>query len=149
MFSLGSGLRWLVGLPAAAVGTLLNAAPWWLVGTIAERAAKTQDAVASYKLYGALLLYPAMWLLESAAAALWLPGAIGGSPWGWALATLLLAPATGWLALRHRESADTFGAESRAFLLLATRPRIARTLRQERDAILDRVRSLTSGKVGD
>lgn len=142
-YTLGFLLHWLVGLPVAALGYLLNAMPYRLVGMLSNRLARTQDAFASYKLFAALVFFPVTWLAEAAAATAWLPGPTGWPAPACAVISLTTAPVTGWLALRHREAREQFTAEARSFLLLRSRPRIAESLRSERDAILNQVRALT------
>ncbi len=143
-FTARSLFHWTLGLPIAVIGYLLNAVPYRLVGMLSDRFARTQDAFASYKLYAALVFYPVAWLGEAAAAAAWLPGVTDRSGWGCAAAVLLAGPVTGWLTLRHRENRERFLAEARSFLLLRSRPRIAETLREDRDRIFRLVSNLTA-----
>lgn len=142
-FTLGAIAHWVVGLPIAVIGYVLNTVPYRLCGFAASRLARTQDAVGSYKLYAALVFYPATWWLEVAAAVIWLPGITGWSPWTCGLAAVIAGPLSGWIALRHREERERFTAEARSFLLLRSRPRIADSLRAERDHILEMVRTLS------
>lgn len=141
-YTVSALLHWLIGLPVAAVGYALNAVPYRLTGLAADRLARTPDAVGSYKLYAALIFYPLAWALESVAGMIWLPARTGWSSPVCGLAILFAAPVSGWLAMRHREERERFTAEARSFLLLRTRPRVAETLRRERDDILAQVGAL-------
>lgn len=127
-FAVQTLLRILVAAPVAAVGALANAAPYLAVRAVAARVGDEPNQVATYKLYPALVAYPLTWAAEGALAA-WGLGAAAG------LATALVAPLAGFVALRFLERGETLWRETRAFLLLRRRRRIAAELGQRRLAV--------------
>jgi 1-acyl-sn-glycerol-3-phosphate acyltransferase len=136
-FVLVALLRLLIHLPLAAAGTLLNWVPYRLVGALATRfAAGSTDQIATYKLFGAVLLFPLTWTAAALLAVRWT-----GSWWA-APAVLLAAPLAGYAALLFDEQRETFWREARAYLLLRTRKRSAAELRGKRSAVLEQVREL-------
>ena len=88
----GRGLEALLVVPGL-IGIALNWLPFRLPGWISGRLSRTPDEPATTKLLAALALFPLFWVVEAALAA-----AFGGPAWGAAL--LVLAPATGYAALR-------------------------------------------------
>jgi glycerol-3-phosphate O-acyltransferase / dihydroxyacetone phosphate acyltransferase len=139
--------RLLLTLPPAVVGTVLNYLPYRLVGFLAGWVAHLPDQQATYKIFPALLAYPAFWLGEAALAG-WAvarhgpPGGPGWHPWAAAGLTLLLAPVTGWVALRFHETRRWFRDEARAFLVLRTRRSLQRELARRRAAVLEEIDAL-------
>lgn len=129
-------LRLLVHLPVAIVGTVLNWLTYQLIGPVATLVARrVPDQVATYKLFGAIFLFPLTWIAESVLAArTW-------ETWTAPL-VLLLAPLTGWAALRFHETHTSFWQEARAYLLLRTRRRVADQLRDCRETVLSEVEAL-------
>ena len=129
-------LRLFLHLPLAVVGTVLSWPTYRLIGPVANLAARrVPDQVATFKLFGAVLFFPLTWIAEAAFAAVHL-GA-------WAVpVTLLLAPLTGWAALRFHETHLTFWQEAWAYLLLRTRKKVAERLRLSREAVLQEVGEL-------
>lgn len=122
-------------LPVALAGTLLNLLPYRLAGWIVRRAADTPDVRATYKLFPSLGLYPATWLAAAATAA--------GLAGLWAGAGVLLAgPLTGWVALGFHDRRRYLARESRAFLLLRLRRRLAEELRRRRREAFGQVSEL-------
>ncbi|MGD2116489.1 MAG: 1-acyl-sn-glycerol-3-phosphate acyltransferase, partial [Acidobacteriota bacterium] len=115
-------LRWtlrtlavlLFGLPLAAVGILLNALPYLVVGRLADRPDLAVESRASWKLFGGIFAYPVLWSAQALAAGRWL-GADAG------LAVALSAPLTGSVALVFWERGERFLREARAYLTLRTR----------------------------
>ena len=63
---LGRVLLLLVRLPLAAWGVLTHVATYFVVDRIARRPERTVDVVSTYKVFGALLLYPLTWLTVAA-----------------------------------------------------------------------------------
>jgi 1-acyl-sn-glycerol-3-phosphate acyltransferase len=120
-------LRLLVASPVAALGTLVNVVPWFVVDAISRRVDEANQ-VATYKLFPALVVYPAAWGLEALAAGYWL----GCGP---AAALVLAAPFAGWVAVRWHERRETLWRESRAFLMLRNRRRVAAELAGRRAAV--------------
>jgi len=74
------------------VGLALNWLPYKLPGWLAGWLTTTLDEPASYKLMAGLMLFPLFWAAETAAA--WRLGGIAA-----AIATLAIAPLTGYVAL--------------------------------------------------
>ncbi len=112
-------------LPLALVGMLLNGLPYKIPGWVTGGARRPAEQRATYKVLISLVLFPLFWLGESAAVGVWLglwPG----------VATLVLAPATGYFALRFAERWQQFRAEARAYLKLHTRRRAAAEIRSRR-----------------
>jgi 1-acyl-sn-glycerol-3-phosphate acyltransferase len=131
-FALRTVLRLAIASPVAALGTLLNFAPWLAVHAIARRWRHEPNQVATYKVFPSLVVYPAAWTLETAAAARGLGGAA-------ALATAAAAPLAGWVALRWHERRGALWRESRAFLLLRRRRGVAQELRARRAAVEEEI----------
>ncbi len=129
-------VRWLMRnvilqglfLPLALVGMLFNWIPYRVAGWLARRVSQQPDQWATWKLFPSLVLYPIFWLLAAVLAFF-----RGGSPW-WGAAALWVAPLTGWFAMRYQQRRGDWWQETRAFLLLKTRRRIAGELRQRRAA---------------
>jgi len=132
-------LFWL-GLPAALVGLALNALPYHAVGWIASRAHQ-RDLPATFKLLGGLLLFPLTWVAEGIVAA-----QLGGSTAGWW--TAILAPTTGYLALRMVERYARFAGEVRAYLWLRLRSGEADALRAQRRALRDELDAIATEQRG-
>jgi 1-acyl-sn-glycerol-3-phosphate acyltransferase len=127
-----------LALPVAAVGTLLNYLPYRVPGLMARFVRRHGDLPATYKILGGLLLAPLVWALEAALA--W---RLGG-PWA-ALAMAVVAPVTGWYALRFHERNDAFWREVGAWLVLRLFPGRAARLRRLREEIRREVESLGAG----
>ena len=83
----------------AAVGTLLNWVPYRAPGWLSQALSKTPDEPATYKILTALVVFPLTWALEALFA--WR----AWGPWA-ALAALVLAPLTGWAALRFHDEIE-------------------------------------------
>lgn len=132
----------VVRLPLAAIGYALDALPYQAVSLIARRVPGA-DQKATWKVFGALVLYPLTWLAEAAAAG-WLAGRAAGTAAGVAAALVVLvaAPATGLLALRFHDRGSRLAEEARAYLVLRTRRRFAAELRTERAELHRRVAEL-------
>jgi hypothetical protein len=83
---------------------------------------------ATVKLFGGFFLFPIAWALWSAAA-----GVAFGA--GAALATLVLAPASGWYAMRFQERYEHLFDEAAAWLRVKRSRRRVAALRAEREAL--------------
>jgi hypothetical protein len=129
-------LRLLIHFPLAIVGTALNILPFYLVRAVAWIVRKSPDQVATYKVFGGLFLYPLTWIAESVLVTRWT-----GNGWLGAL-TFLAGPLTGYAALLFHEQRRLFWTESKAYLLLKTRKRLASELKERRDAVLQEVEAL-------
>lgn len=136
-------LRLLIHLPLAAVGTALNLVPFWLVRFVAWLVRRQPDQVATYKVFGGLVLYPLAWLVEAILAARWTHNA------GLGALVFLAGPLTGYAAMLFREQTGLFWNEARAYLLLRTRKRLAAELKTRRDHVLHEVEALTGLYLGD
>lgn len=136
-FVLRSLFHLLLALPAAAIGTLLNAPAYRLTSALASRRGLEPDVRATWKLLGGAAAYLGVWLVEAAAAWAWL------GPRG-ALAAAVAAPATGWVALRFLERRDELIEEARAWLLLRLRPGVAGELRARREDVAAALDTLIS-----
>ena len=129
-------LRLLIHLPLAILGTVLNWPTYRLIGPIATLVARgVPDQIATYKLFGAVLLFPLTWIAESLFAAHYLG-------WWAAPLVLVLSPLAGWAALLFHETHNAFWREARAYLLLRTRRRIAEQLKGCRETVLREVGEL-------
>ena len=144
-FALRTLLRLAVASPVALLGMLLNFLPWLAVKTIAFRFRDEPNQIATYKVFPSLLIYPGTWAAETAAAGAWL-GPLAGA------AIALVAPLSGWVALRWNERRATLWSESRALLLLRRRTKVAQELRarrarveEEMERLVERWRALQSG----
>jgi len=132
----------VVRLPLAALGTALNAPPFFAVRLLVRRV-RGADQKATWKVFVSLLLYPLAWIAEAGAAG-WLAGRVAGAAASAAaaLAVLAFAPASGLVALRFHDRRSRLAAEARAYLLLRTRRRFAAELRAERGDLRRRVGEL-------
>ena len=125
----------LLRLPLAIVGTILNWLPYRIPGWVARRFAKSPDVESTYKLFPAIAIFPLFWLGEAVTA-----GVFGG--WPAALGLAILAPLSGWVALRFHERRRSFLSEARAYLKLRTRKDLARELKDRRQEVLVAVQDL-------
>jgi 1-acyl-sn-glycerol-3-phosphate acyltransferase len=103
-------LRSVLLFPLALIGAVLHYPTYRLVGFLAKQFARgANEMVATMKFLGALLLFPLTWLAFAFVAfrRFGLPATI---------ATLLIIPILGWLALRVFEDLDRIIGKSRAFL---------------------------------
>jgi 1-acyl-sn-glycerol-3-phosphate acyltransferase len=131
---------WLAAAaPLALAGIALNAVPYRVVDRIARRAARTPDQPATYKVLGALVVFPLAWAAQAAAAATFL-GAV-------ALAALPAAPLTGYVALVWTERLRE--ARTRARRRRAARaPGMAAVARQ-RDELRGAMAAILAAHTGD
>ena len=133
-YVVGSGALLLWWLPLAALGTLFNWIPYRLLGVAAGRA-RSRDLPATVKLFGGFFLFPIAWLAWSVLA-----GLSFGT--GAAFATLFLAPATGWYAMRFQERYEHFFEHAIAYLRVKLQRRTVAELRAEREALRGEVSEL-------
>jgi glycerol-3-phosphate O-acyltransferase/dihydroxyacetone phosphate acyltransferase len=134
-FVVRSVVRMLIHLPVALVGTILTWPVYRLVGAIVKRVNDDPDQTATFKVIGALLLFPLAWIAEGVLAGHYLGGWIGA-------ALTLTAPFTAYSALLFNDQRSAFWRESRAYLLLRTRRRLAAELKEKREAVLRQVEAL-------
>jgi 1-acyl-sn-glycerol-3-phosphate acyltransferase len=134
-------IRFLGYLPLGVPGFLLHALPYRLVGGLAARAAgSSSDVLATAKLIAAAVVFPGVWIGVAVGA-----GLRFGLPVG--LLALLLAPASGYAALRLTETADrALGAVRSLGLWLLGRRRMFH-LQMERRRLRDDIVRL-AGELG-
>ncbi|MDX1649591.1 MAG: hypothetical protein R3263_07035, partial [Myxococcota bacterium] len=137
LYALGTLSLLLFWLPLAALGTLLSWLPYRLCGLLA-RFGRSADLPATFKLFGGFFLFPLVWLAEALLAGAWL-----GWPAGVAL-LLVVAPGTGWIAMRFHERHEQLWSEAEAWLRLRLAGPTARRLRAERDALRAEVAQLAT-----
>lgn len=128
-FALNSLVLLVARLPLAALGTLLSIVPYHAVRWAAPRLGRDADQIATYKVFGSLLFYPAAWVGEAL---------LVGSRWGTRMGILVLvaAPISAYFALRFHQRRDYFLRESRAYLFLRSGRRAVVDLRRRRGEIL-------------
>jgi glycerol-3-phosphate O-acyltransferase/dihydroxyacetone phosphate acyltransferase len=120
-------LPWLA--PLALLGMIVHAPAYRLIDWVAHRMAKqAAEVLATLKLTAGFLFFPATWLLLMIAVA-------RTSGWTFGLATLVVAPLSGWVALRFAERTSALIDRSRAAWLLLTRRDLAAWLVSERAGI--------------
>ncbi len=125
----------VVALPVALLGAILNFVPFSLVELVSRRFEDEENQIATYKVFPGIVAYPLTWSIEAAVAwGLW--GAASG------LALLVVAPLAGYIAVRLLERQESLWKESRAFLLLRRRRRIAEELRARRAEAGRRIETL-------
>ena len=125
----------LIRLPVAIVGGILNFLPYQLIALIIRKLKLQQELLATYKVLGGMIFYPAAWLAEGWLAARW-----WGDPAG--IAVLLLGPVTGYGTLLFRGRWQRFLGEARAYLTLRTDRRLHEELKARRKAVYSRVAEL-------
>jgi len=129
-------------LPLAAIGTTLNWPPFRLTGWIAERFSPSADTDSTYKLFPGVLLFPLFWLAAAGAAGAAAGIAASGRAgigWWWALGVLVLAPVSGWVAMRFHDRRRSFFTETRAYLKLFGSRSLSRDLREKRSLVRQEV----------
>ncbi|MFK7987706.1 MAG: 1-acyl-sn-glycerol-3-phosphate acyltransferase [Sandaracinaceae bacterium] len=127
----GSLLLLLAAMPLALTGLVLSYPTYRLVGALAARFSKGEDAaVATLKMLGGLLFFPLTWLACGVSVGLsvgWLNGVVA----------LLLAPLSSYVALRFFEALPRVSAWVRALRLRLTGADVLTTLEAERGALYD------------
>jgi glycerol-3-phosphate O-acyltransferase / dihydroxyacetone phosphate acyltransferase len=119
----------LLLLPLAALGAFLHYPAYRLAGFLANQfAGGKEDQLATIKAGSSALLFPATWVVSAVAAGILLGRRA-------ALVTAVLAPASGYAALRARESLDVLIGRGRALLYALSRSYPARRLVAERRGI--------------
>jgi len=115
--------------PFALFGAAVHYPAYYLGGYLARHLARDeQDVISTFKIISAMLLFPLTWILLAVLA--WLAG-------GWliCLATLLITPLCGYVAIRFFEELDGFIGSFLALALFITRRRSFVRLLAERAAI--------------
>ncbi len=119
--------RVAIFLPLALPGLVLHFPAYWAIGRLAPRyAGPHDDILATAKILGAAFLYPLTWIGAGVGASL-----IWGIPLG--AATVAIAPASGFAALKLVERFDRFLTATRAVGLYLTHPEEVRRLTAERE----------------
>jgi 1-acyl-sn-glycerol-3-phosphate acyltransferase len=128
-------------LPIALVGLALNYLPYRVPGWVASTVEDQGDQPATYKVISGLFLFPIAWAIEIALA---------GRAWGALGASLMavVAPATGWVALRFFEHTESFWSELRAWLTLRLASHRAAELRILRGMMRDDLQALVASTAG-
>ena len=127
--------RLLVFLPLAAVGILLNIIPYQVTRLVARREEKTPQLQSTMKIFGGAFIFPIAWAVESLLA--------GAALGGWAaLSTALLAPLTGFIAMKFNEERESFWKESLTYLRLHGGHGIWKELRVRRRKLEEEVAGL-------
>ncbi len=134
-FILGSLARLLILLPAGMIGTLINWLPYRIPGWTVAMLRLDEDVRATYKVLISLFLFPLFWISLAATAARF---------FGWAVGTplLIVAPLSGYMALRLGELLSRLISESRAYLMLRGRQSLAASLRSRRESVLEGIERL-------
>jgi glycerol-3-phosphate O-acyltransferase/dihydroxyacetone phosphate acyltransferase len=115
--------------PLALLGSVVHAPAYRLIDWVAHRMAKqAAEVLATIKMAGGLLFFPATWVLMMVAVA-------RTSGWPLALATLVVLPISGYVALRFAERTSALVDRAWALWILMTRRDVAAWLVAERAAI--------------
>jgi 1-acyl-sn-glycerol-3-phosphate acyltransferase len=133
-YALGSATLLLFWLPIAAVGSVMNWAPYRIIWAGA-RLTPGENLPATIKLLGGFFLYPITWLVWALLA---------GGMWGWlaGISVFLLGPLAAWFAMLFHERYEHFWEHARAWAALKLRPREAARLRAEREALHREMRAI-------
>lgn len=127
----------LLGLPVAAVGTLLNYLPYRLPGLVGFLVRDHRDLPATYKILTGMVALPLAWALEA-----WAATAAWGGPAG--AVGAVVAPASGWVALRFHEEHGSLWREVGAYLRLRLCPARTQDLRRLRAQIRAEIEALVA-----
>lgn len=123
------GLVFLLLAPLALAGSVLHYPAYTLAGFLATKFSDNYDDVLStFKIVAAMLFFPLTWLVL-AGSFYFLFG------WQGVLAAFILAPLSGYVALRFSEEFDRFVAGARAVLFFIRERRFFTRLLDERRAI--------------
>jgi len=139
--ALRKALVLLVGAPLAFAGMLIHGMPYNLIGLVLPWVPHTGEEVATNKMAGGLLFYPAFWLLEG-----WLVWRIGGGAWFVAFLVLLLP--SGLVAIAWRERLASAARELRGAARRLRAPGLGERLRAEREALRRELASLAQSSEG-
>lgn len=125
--------RLLIMSPLAAVGGIVHYPTYRLIRILATRLTKDEELVATIKAVGGIVLYPLTYLVYASIVA-W--------RFGWALgvATAILLPLVGYIALRFFEQLDDVIGRTRALTWRVARrqafARLMRTRQELRDEVV-------------
>ena len=133
--------RFLLFLPLGLPGFVIHFLPYRLVGILARRAAgPAGDVLATAKVVTAAVVFPLGWIAVGLLVGWW-KGA------GWGIGASLLAPVSGYSALRLRETADRAFGSLRALLLWIAGRRSLLHLQAERRKLREDILRL-AGELG-
>ena len=127
--------RLLVFLPLAVAGIILNIIPYQATRIIADKEEKTPQLHGTMKIFGGTFIYPIAWIVEALLAGFLLGG------WA-ALSIALLAPLTGYIAMKFNEERGSFWQESLTYLRLQGSRGVWNDLRERRQGLADQVAAL-------
>jgi hypothetical protein len=127
----------ILGLPLALLGMLLHALPYQLIRLGVRLARPEPDVEATYKIAGAVVIYPLAWALEA-----WLAARLVG-PWAAVLLVLALAPA-GFFALAWQARGQDVAREATALLHFLGRRGVHARLLERRRALAEELERLAS-----
>ncbi len=126
----------IVLLPFAVVGTIVHYPVYRLTGFLATGIFKVEDDVVStFKITGAMLLFPLTWIAAAIVCSLFLG-------WAGALVALLVLPLCGLVAVRFAEELDSFVGGAKALVYFITRRWFFNRLLVERRAIREEIQRL-------
>jgi len=129
-------LLFLVLILPATLGALVHYPAYRLGGYLATRFSRDEDDVTStIKIISAMLLFPATWLLAAIVA-------YREQGWKFLLATIVVIPLAGYLAIRFFEGFDSFLGGLRALVFFLMRRRFFVRLLAERNAIRSEILAL-------
>ena len=126
--------------PIAMVGLMIHYPAYRLTGFLAKRLShNAEDVVSTIKIIGSMLFFPLTWIIVFILSLL---------IWNWQIcfAVLLIAPFSGYLAIRFFEEVDEFIGTVRSLTYFLTRRRYFLRLLAERKAIYDEM--LKMGSMG-
>jgi hypothetical protein len=127
--------RLLVFLPLAVAGITLNIIPYQITGIIAGKEEKTPQLQSTMKIFGGAFIYPIAWTVEALLAGLLMGG------WA-ALSVVLLAPLTGYIAMKFNEERESFWQESLTYFRLYGGRGVWNDLRERRRRLAGQVTAL-------
>lgn len=127
-----SASRLLAMVPLALIGALLSWAPYRLVGVLAQRYTSNEDVLGTVKLLGGMIFVGLAWILEIALAWIFV-GPLA------AAVLVLLAPLSGYVALRFDEELALALTALRHGWIRQSRPLLVARLADRRRALADAV----------
>src|SRR6266542_7016384 len=122
--------------PIAFFGTLVHFPAYRLAGYLSLRLSRDeQDVISTFKIISAMLFFPLTWLF---------PALIASQLLGWpsGLATLVITPLAGYVAIRFFEELDRFAGSLSALMLFLMQRRSFVRLLAERAAIRQEILAL-------
>jgi glycerol-3-phosphate O-acyltransferase / dihydroxyacetone phosphate acyltransferase len=127
----------LLGLPLAAVGMLVHALPYQLLGLGVRLARPDADTEATYKLAGGIVIYPLAWAFEG-----WLVHRWAGT--AWLIVFVLALLPSGFFALAWQARLENVAREARGLLHFLARRGLHERLVDRRRALADEIERLAA-----